>query len=146
LEQSAIARRAGIDNEDLPLLRDWLRDAGVRWGRDAGQRAALGLPDEAAFTWRQGLDRLLLGFAAPPQLAGDAAPLLGEHWPLDALAGARGQLLGRLVEFVERLGELADRLARPRPLAQWADDLQLLLDELFDEREAGDTLLLLSQA
>ncbi|EKM95315.1 exodeoxyribonuclease V subunit gamma [Stutzerimonas degradans] len=146
LEQSAIARRAGIDNEDLPLLRDWLRDAGVRWGRDAGQRAALGLPDEAAFTWRQGLDRLLLGFAAPPQLAGDAAPLLGEHWPLDALEGARGQLLGRLVEFVERLGELADRLARPRPLAQWADDLQLLLDELFDEREAGDTLLLLSQA
>ncbi|MCQ4269389.1 exodeoxyribonuclease V subunit gamma, partial [Pseudomonas stutzeri] len=131
---------------DLPLLRDWLRDAGVRWGRDAGQRAALGLPDEAAFTWRQGLDRLLLGFAAPPQLAGDAAPLLGEHWPLDALEGARGQLLGRLVEFVERLGELADRLARPRSLAQWADDLQLLLDELFDEREAGDTLLLLSQA
>ncbi|MCQ4235813.1 exodeoxyribonuclease V subunit gamma [Pseudomonas stutzeri] len=146
LEQPAIARRAGIDNEDLPLLRDWLRDAGVRWGRDAGQRAALGLPDEAAFTWRQGLDRLLLGFAAPPQLAGDAAPLLGEHWPLDALEGARGQLLGRLVAFVERLGELADRLARPRPLAQWADDLQLLLDELFDEREAGDTLLLLSQA
>ncbi|CAM5624723.1 RecBCD enzyme subunit RecC [Stutzerimonas stutzeri] len=48
LEQPAIARRAGIDNEDLPLLRDWLRDAGVRWGRDAGQRAALGLPDEAA--------------------------------------------------------------------------------------------------
>ncbi|MEG4316910.1 exodeoxyribonuclease V subunit gamma [Pseudomonas sp. FIP_A4] len=146
LEQPAIARRAGIDNEDLPLLRDWLRDAGVRWGRDAGQRAALGLPDEAAFTWRQGLDRLLLGFAAPPQLAGDAAPLLGEHWPLDALEGARGQLLGRLVAFVERLGELADRLARPRSLAQWADDLQLLLDELFDEREAGDTLLLLSQA
>ncbi|WP_313024055.1 exodeoxyribonuclease V subunit gamma [Pseudomonas lopnurensis] len=146
LEQPAIARRAGIESEDLPLLRDWLREAGVRWGRDGRQRAALGLPDEAAFTWRQGLDRLLLGFAAPPQLAGDAAPLLGEHWPLDALEGARGQLLGRLVEFVERLGQLADQLARPRPLAQWADDLQLLIDSLFDEREAGDTLLLLSQA
>lgn len=146
LEQPAIARRAGIDSEDLPLLRDWLREAGVRWGRDGRQRAALGLPDEAAFTWRQGLDRLLLGFAAPPQLAGDAAPLLGEHWPLDALEGARGQLLGRLVEFVERLGQLAEQLARPRPLAQWADDLQMLIDSLFDEREAGDTLLQLSQA
>ncbi|WP_037044599.1 exodeoxyribonuclease V subunit gamma, partial [Pseudomonas sp. BAY1663] len=31
LEQPAIARRAGIDSEDLPLLRDWLREAGVRW-------------------------------------------------------------------------------------------------------------------
>lgn len=146
LEQPAIARRAGIESEDLPLLRDWLREAGVRWGRDGGQRARLGLPDEAAFTWRQGLDRLLLGFAAPPQLAGDGAPLLGEHWPLDALEGARGQLLGRLVAFVERLGQLADQLARPRPLAEWADDLQLLIDSLFDEREAGDTLLVLSQA
>ncbi|MFL9814098.1 exodeoxyribonuclease V subunit gamma [Stutzerimonas sp. VN223-3] len=146
LEQPAIARRAGIESEDLPLLRDWLREAGVRWGRDGSQRARLGLPDESAFTWRQGLDRLMLGFAAPPQLAGDSAPLLGEHWPLDALEGARGQLLGRLVEFVERLGKLADQLARPRPLAEWADDLQVLLDTLFDEREAGDTLLLLSQA
>jgi len=54
--------------------------------------------------------------------------------------------LGRLVEFVERLGTLADQLARPRPLAEWADDLQMLIDTLFDEREAGDTLLLLSQA
>jgi len=146
LERPAIARRAGIENEDLPLLRDWLREAGVRWGRDAEQRARLGLPDDPAFTWRQGLDRLLLGFAAPPQLAGAQAPLLGAHWPLDALEGARGQLLGRLVEFVERLGRLADRLAAPRPLAAWADDLQALLDELFDEREAGDTLLALSQA
>ena len=146
LEQPAIARRAGIESEDLPLLRDWLREAGVRWGRDGSQRVRLGLPDESAFTWRQGLDRLLLGFAAPPQLAGYNAPLLGEHWPLDALEGARGQLLGRLVDFVERLGSLADQLARPRPLAEWADDLQVLIDTLFDEREAGDTLLLLSQA
>ena len=79
LEQPAIARRAGIEPEDLPLLRDWLREAGVRWGRDGQHRAALDLPADDAFTWRQGLDRLLLGFAAPPQLAGDGLPLLGEH-------------------------------------------------------------------
>ncbi|MGK9066914.1 exodeoxyribonuclease V subunit gamma [Stutzerimonas chloritidismutans] len=146
LEQPAIARCAGIESDDLPLLRDWLREAGVRWGRDGAQRARLGLPDESAFTWRQGLDRLLLGFAAPPQLAGNGAPLLGEHWPLDALEGGRAQVLARLIEFVERLGKLADQLERPRPLADWADDLQALLDTLFNEREAGDTLLLLSQA
>ncbi|MDT4821073.1 RecBCD enzyme subunit RecC [compost metagenome] len=146
LEQPAIARRAGIAREDLPLLRDWLREAGVRWGRDAAHRASLGLPADPAFTWREGLDRLLLGFAAPPQLAGDDAPLLGEHWPLDALEGARGQLLGRLAGFVELLGGLAERLQRARPLVDWAADLQQLLDALFDESEAGDHLLLLSQA
>ncbi|SDH32067.1 DNA helicase/exodeoxyribonuclease V, gamma subunit [Pseudomonas benzenivorans] len=146
LEQPAIARRAGIEQEDLPLLRDWLRDAGVRWGRDAGHHAALGLPADNAFTWAQGLDRLLLGFAAPPQLAGEGIPLLGDSLPLDALEGARGQLLGRLCAFVGKLAGLAESLQRPRPLADWALDLQGLIDSLFDEREAGDTLLLLSQA
>lgn len=146
LEQPAIARRAGIEQEDLPLLRDWLRDAGVRWGRDAGHHAALGLPEDNAFTWAQGLDRLLLGFAAPPQLAGDGVPLLGDSLPLDALEGARGQLLGRLCAFVGKLAGLAESLQRPRSLGDWALDLQVLIDSLFDEREAGDTLLLLSQA
>jgi exodeoxyribonuclease V gamma subunit len=146
LEQPAIARRAGIEAEDLPLLRDWLREAGVRWGRDGAHREQLGLPADAAFTWRQGLDRLLLGFAAPPQLAGQAAPLLGANWPLDALEGGRAQLLGRLAGFVERLAALAQSLQRPRPLSEWAQSLQVLIDQLFDEREAGDTLLLLSKA
>ncbi|WP_339080773.1 exodeoxyribonuclease V subunit gamma [Pseudomonas sp. TMP9] len=146
LEQPAVARRAGIETEDLSLLRDWLREAGVRWGRDDAHREQLGLPADAAFTWRQGLDRLLLGFAAPPQLAGLAAPLLGSSWPLDALEGGRAQLLGRLACFVERLAALAQSLQRPRPLVEWAESLQVLIDQLFDEREAGDTLLLLSKA
>lgn len=146
LEQPAIAARAGIEAEDLALLRDWLRDAGVRWGRDETHREQLGLPADAAFTWRQGLDRLLLGFAAPPQLAGLGAPLLGASWPLDALEGGRAQLLGRLAGFVERLAALAQSLQRPRPLGEWAESLQGLIDQLFDEREAGDTLLLLSKA
>ncbi|WP_405119662.1 exodeoxyribonuclease V subunit gamma [Pseudomonas leptonychotis] len=146
LEQPAVARRAGVEAEDLSLLRDWLREAGIRWGRDDAHREQLGLPADAAFTWRQGLDRLLLGFAAPPQLAGLAAPLLGSSWPLDALEGGRAQLLGRLSGFVERLAALAQSLQRPRPLAEWAESLQVLIDQLFDEREAGDTLLLLSKA
>jgi exodeoxyribonuclease V gamma subunit len=146
LAQPALAIKAGIDHTDLPLLRDWLRDAGVRWGLDAAQRGQLGLPTEAEFSWQQGLDRLLLGFVAPPQLAGTAAPLLGDSWPLDAIEGARGQLLGRLAAFVQRLRHWAHELQRPRPLAEWADSLQALLDDLLDEREAGDTLLLLSKA
>lgn len=146
LELPALAARAGIDADDLPLIRDWLREAGVRWGRDARHRVRLGLPEDDAFSWRQGLERLVLGFAAPPRLAGEAPPLLGDSWPLDALEGARAQLLGRLAGFIQRLGVLADDLARPRPLADWAETLQGLIDQLFDEREAGETLLLLFQA
>ncbi len=146
LQQPALACRAGIEEDDLPLIREWLREAGVRWGRDAAHRARLGLPEEGAFSWLQGLDRLLLGFAAPPRLAGDQPPLLGDCWPLDRLEGSQAQLLGLLAAFVGRLGQLADQLARPRPLADWADTLLQLLEQLFDEREAGETLLLLTRA
>jgi exodeoxyribonuclease V gamma subunit len=146
LEQPAIAQRAGIEQEDLVSIREWLQLAGVRWGRDAQHRSGLGLPEDDAYTWRQGLDRLLLGFSAPPQLAGKAAPLLGGHFPLDALEGARAQLLGRFHAFVSRLGALCELLQVPRPLREWTHVLQQLLDELFDERESGDILLMLSQA
>lgn len=146
LEQPAIARRAGIEPEDLVTLREWLRVAGVRWGRDARHRTELGLPATDAYTWRQGLDRLLLGFTAPPQLAGDAPPLLGDHLPLDALEGGQAQLLGRFHAFVSRLAGLCERLQTPRPLAEWTPVLQHVLDDLFDEREAGEILLMLSQA
>ncbi|GGJ96101.1 exodeoxyribonuclease V subunit gamma [Pseudomonas matsuisoli] len=146
LEQPAIARRVGIEPEDLASIREWLHLAGVRWGRDAKHRAELGLPEDASYTWRQGLDRLLLGFSAPPRLAGNAPPLLGDEFPLDALEGARGQLLGRFHAFVSRLSGLCNALQAPRPLREWTPVLQQLLDELFDERESGDVLLMLSQA
>lgn len=146
LEQPALAARAGIEADDLPLLRDWLREAGVRWGRDGDHRTSLGLPGDQAFTWSQGLDRLLLGFCLPAQLAADQPPLLGDCWPLDAVEGTRAQLLGRLSAFVKRLQLLARELGRPRSLADWSLRLQQLIDELFDEREAGDPLVLLSQA
>ncbi len=146
LQQPAVALRAGLNEQDLPLIRQWLQAAGVHWGRDAAHRARLGLPANAAFSWRQGLDRLLLGFLAPPQLAGDRVPLLGEYWPLDALEGSRAQVLGHLIAFIERLGAWADILARPRPLADWASTLQELLQALFAEEAATETLLQLAQA
>lgn len=146
LEQPAIARRAGIEGEDLPLLRDWLRQAGVHWAWNGQQQVALGLPEEDTGTWQQGLDRLLLGFAAPPQLAGAAPPLLADLPPLDLLEGAAGQLLGRLHAFVAALAELSKALQAPRPLAEWSTFLQQTLDDMVDEREAGDVLLAISRA
>jgi len=146
LECPAIANRAAIDDADLPLLRDWLREAGVRWGRDGEHRKSLGLPEHLAIGWQEGLDRLLLGFAAPPSLAGEAVPLLGTHAPLNLLEGSRAQLLGQLAAFVSRLSRLTHSLQKTRSLEAWADSLQQMLDMLFDENSAGEDLLLLHQS
>src|SRR6187431_2179520 len=43
LEVSAIARRFGLEEDDLPKLSSWIEGSGVRWGLDREHRAGLGL-------------------------------------------------------------------------------------------------------
>ena len=146
LEQPAIAETFGIYETDLPLLRDWLREASIRWGRDSEHRVQLKLPADESYSWQQGLDRLLLGFAAPAYLAGDQEPLLGSHWPLDAVEGHRSQLLGALAGFIARLKQWTQRLSQPRALSEWADELLILIESFFTEDLAEDALVILVKA
>ena len=66
LETPAIARRFGrLAVAELDSLRRWIGEAGIRWGLDANDRAARGLPAETAHSWKFGLERLFLGLAMP---------------------------------------------------------------------------------
>jgi exodeoxyribonuclease V gamma subunit len=77
LESSALRERFELSEPDLELIRTWIEESGIRWGIDGAQRARLGLPEFEANSWRAGLDRLLLGYAAP--LA--AKSYSKEFWP-----------------------------------------------------------------
>ena len=59
----AVRQRFGFDDDELERLRDWTVGAGVRWGLDAEHRETWQLGDLEQGTWRDGLDRLLLGVA-----------------------------------------------------------------------------------
>ena len=63
-EAEAVRMRFRLKETDLHLVRGWLREAGVRWGIDAAHRGAERLPESTEHTWRQGLRRLPLGYAA----------------------------------------------------------------------------------
>lgn len=63
LDAPAVRARFGLAQSDLERVRHWVREAGIRWGRDAAHRARLGLPPLPENTWEFGLDRLLLGYA-----------------------------------------------------------------------------------
>ena len=43
LDTAAIARRFGIDAAEIALARQWVRETGVRWGKDEVSRVRLGL-------------------------------------------------------------------------------------------------------
>jgi exodeoxyribonuclease V gamma subunit len=138
LEVEAVRRRFDLAAKDLELIRDWLRATGVRWGRDAEDRRARGLPQVPDHTWRAGLDRLLLGYALP----GGGTRLFAGVLPHDDIEGEAAAVLGRLAAFAEALFRVAAELVTPRPVSAWADGLRILVADFLDptdeeERDRG---------
>ena len=98
LDVPAIRQRFAISEDDLPLLRDWLARAQVRWGLDSEQRQQLGLPAFEQNSWRKGLRQLLLGYMLP-----DSQQDFRGDFPVSAAEGNEGELLGKLMQFVDTL-------------------------------------------
>ncbi|MCC5796650.1 MAG: exodeoxyribonuclease V subunit gamma [Methylophaga sp.] len=124
LECTAIQRQFRLDHQDLDIIRDWLRQTHIRWGLDAGDKQALGMPALDANTWRAGLDRLLLGYALPPTQE-EQWQLFNQQLPMPGISGDRARLVAQLSACIEQLDQFRAALKRPRTAADW----QLLLNE-----------------
>ncbi|MCC8987326.1 MAG: exodeoxyribonuclease V subunit gamma [Candidatus Contendobacter sp.] len=137
LEQPAVLRRFGLTEDDLELIRRWVRETGIRWGIDAGVKTTWELPATAENTWRAGLDRLLLGYALP----GEGRDLYSGILPYDEVEGSDAQALGGLQSFAEALFGLDAQLREHRPLADWATTLHGVLAQFFDPRDREENEL-----
>lgn len=139
-ETPAVRRRFAIAEAELPQIREWIQNAGIRWGRDAAQRAELGLPAFAEHTWEHGNTRLLLGYA----MADDGDTLFNQILPCSDVEGTATELLGRWLDFQKQLFATLAELATPRTLTNWADALNRILDALFlpeaDEELAANAI------
>ncbi len=122
----AVRARFGFDDEELELLGDWARRAGVRWGLDAEARTPYRLDGIRQNTWQTGLDRVLVGVAM------DAEDLrsVGMALPLDDVDSNEAELAGRLAELVDRLALAVGALGRRQPLTAWVDALLVAVDAL----------------
>lgn len=137
----AVSRRLGLDTDALDDLAHWLAEAGVRWGLDASTRIAFGAGDYRAFSWAEGIERLLLGYAGgDDQRFGDIAPV-----PL--VEGHAATTLGQALVVLRELERLAIAQRRPRSGSEWQSLYQHTLDVLLpadfgdrDERRAQDAL------
>ncbi|NKN32502.1 exodeoxyribonuclease V subunit gamma [Marichromatium bheemlicum] len=137
LDIAALRTRFGIGAEDLPRLRHWITGANVRWGLDGRQREHLGLPAAAERnTWRFGLRRLLLGFAAGPAAAWQGIE------PHPEVAGLEAALLGPLITLLETLEHYWERLGDPRTPGAWVTTLEQLLDDCFTPCGENDEIAL----
>jgi exodeoxyribonuclease V gamma subunit len=131
LARDGVRERFGIEPGDLEILRGWVERAGIRWGIDAAHRGAEGQPEIAHGTWKRGLERLVLGWAA----GGEAC--LGEVLAARAGQGAAPELLGRFALLCETVFECCARLREPRSPAEWSAELSRALELLWTAR--GET-------
>ena len=115
LQVPAIQQRAGIMSAELVRIGHWLQAAAVHWGLD-GEHRREWVPGTSGddFTWAQGLERLLLGFAW-----GDEETVVDERLLLPQVEGADALLLGRLCAFIEALQALRRDLGALRSVADW---------------------------
>lgn len=147
LEVSAIAQKFNIELTDLEQIKHWLRSANIRWGLDESHRSDLGLPSWDDNSWFKGLQQLLLGLVMP-----DNAHALDQYWPVSAVMGSQGELLGKLMAFVDQLSHWYQLLHKQTSgnvltYQQWQDVLLDLIGDFYpsqalDENGLNDQLVL----
>ncbi|MFM2057400.1 MAG: hypothetical protein RLY71_1785 [Pseudomonadota bacterium] len=148
LDVPALAARFDIDAADRPLLAQWLAGAGVRWGLDAAHRATLGLQacgDD--YSWAQGLQRMLLGYAVG--VVDDAAGAMpATPWagiePYAEVGGLAAGLAGSLAALLDVLQRWWRQAAESATPSLWAERARALLQDTLRARTEADRLLLVA--
>ncbi|MDR0805866.1 MAG: exodeoxyribonuclease V subunit gamma [Enterobacteriaceae bacterium] len=126
LEVPALAMRFQIDESGLRILRQWVENAGIRWGLDDEMVSDLALPPTGQHTWQFGLTRMLLGYAMDSQ-SGDYQGVL----PYDESSGLIAALAGQLSEFLMQLSIWRKRLMESHQLTAWLPFCRELIDAFF---------------
>jgi exodeoxyribonuclease V gamma subunit len=125
LQQPVLARRFGIEANDLDLVRDWITKSGIRWALDGSHRAQYDVPGIDRYSFDDGLQRLFLGYALPIE----ASAAWHDRVPAGAVEGGEAVLLGRFAHLIDELARLRRDMRQPKPASAWRT---LLFDTLDD--------------
>lgn len=126
----AVSRRFRLDDDAFDKIETWIEQAGIRWGLDAAHRATYQLSAFEQNTWRAGLDRLLLGVVMAETVVPDEQvgvfdrSHLGEVLPLDDVGSGDIDLVGRFVEFADRMQATIDALTSADGVRAWMEVLR----------------------
>lgn len=147
LDIPAIQARFDLADERLQQARHWLRESGVRWGRDADDWRKRGLPVVADAgthgaqpnTWAFGLERLLLGYAMP-----DGAPVFDGVAPVPGVEGQAARALDGVLGLLAQMQRIERELRVPADASTWQLRIERWVNALFaPARDDADTFLAL---
>lgn len=134
LESEAIRNKAGLHEDDVSIIHNWVDNTNIRWGINEHDRKGAGMPSISENTWEAGLDRLMLGYA----MSADNDSLFSGILPYKAIEGSGALPLGKFHSFLQTLFDFVNKLDSERTLGQWAKLLLKSVDNLFTPAEADE--------
>lgn len=142
MDVPALQKAFDLDIADKAQLHRWVEGAGIRWGLNAEQRIAQGMPaslNKTALeqnTWHFGLRRMLLGYAV-----GD-----GDSWqdiePFAEIGGLSAALTGKLTHLLRVLEHYWNLFRQPADVSTWGTRISALLNECFVAADDRDAMLI----
>jgi len=134
LDVSSIRDKFDLSEADIEVILRWIKTTNIRWGLDAQSRRELGLPGFSENTWQAGIERLLLGYALP----GDNRRMFSGILPYDHIEGSDVKILGKLLDFLDRIFKSVNVLQQKYPLAKWNTIFIDILDQFFASDEESE--------
>jgi exodeoxyribonuclease V gamma subunit len=129
LRLPAMQNKFSISLEELDRISAWLEQACVHWGVDQQhkQQVLHSTQVNDAFTWQQGLSRLMRGFSFS-----DNPMYVDEQLYLPNVEGNDALLLGKLMLIIEQLQHFSSHLGQEKSASQWQQFLLTMLNGLFE--------------
>lgn len=135
LDIPAMRERFNISLADLPLVREWVADSGIRFGLQKNQ-------DGINFnSWQAGLERMILGYAMREEHG-----IWQDSLGLNSSYGLKGELAGNLSHFFTALSALHETLQQAHSIEKWQEILTALLSDFFVQNEdTSDTIFYIQE-
>ena len=135
LDIPAMRERFNISLADLPLVREWVADSGIRFGLQKNQ-------DGINFnSWQAGLERMILGYAMREEHG-----IWQDSLGLNSSYGLKGELAGNLSHFFTALSSLHETLQQAHSIEKWQEILTALLSDFFVQNEdTSDTIFYIQE-
>ena len=135
LEQEVVFTNFSLSASDLELIKHWVADTQVRWGKSAVHKKDLGFPEFNQNTWQAMLDRLLMGYAV-----GNDEVFVDGVLPYKEIEGSSAQVLGGLNDFIQLLFKASDDLKHATSLSNWRNRLYRYADQLISSKSSNQQL------
>lgn len=132
LDSTSIREKFRFTDDHLQTLERWIDETHIRWGIDKQSKAIYGLPKSNSFTWKAGLNRMMLGYAMKP----DEDNLFNGIYPYREVEQSEDALLtGRFIHLMESLFQFHQQIRYPQTLDNWVKLLNRWIFRFLPEQE-----------